>query len=120
MGVKIDIFGAERIWSYSGSLADSASLSSGSWPCAGYSEVVGMIVTDKASDNASGIQILQSPNFGQDFYETASSGISASSTEGFSFHIFGDVLELDYHNGNQDTLELKLVFYMKPQGEALW
>ena len=94
---KIYVQNSPTVLSYSGSLAASGSISSGSFACAGYTELRGGIISSGSGGSSSALAVYQSIDNGQNFDFVTSFPVSACAALNQTIAIFGNALEIVYH-----------------------
>ena len=100
-------------WVYSGSIPASGSVTSGSIPCKGYGRIVGLIASSASSESASGLQIRQSGDLGQNYDYTTACGLSACSGSAYSIEIVGNAVEIVFKTDSQAD-EFRSYWHLRP------
>jgi len=100
-------------WRTSGSLASSASTTSGSVRCEGFARVVGMFVSSASLKSGSGLRISQSPDGGTNYDYHTDFAPSACSGSAFSVEIVGDKLKINIIADSQAD-EFRTMWSLRP------
>ena len=107
-----------EVWKFSGSIANAATSNSGSFACAGYATLLGLVYSDEASETASGIQVAQSVDGGSNFDLISSSQVAASAAQSFEYQIYGNAVKVTFINGGTATANSRWLWQLKPVGEV--
>lgn len=105
---RSDIF-----WQISSSLASSASTTSGSIRCEGFSRVIGLFISSASLKAGSGLRISQSPDDGANYDYHTDFAPSACSGSAFSVEVVGDVLRIDVITDSQAD-EFRTIWSLRP------
>lgn len=113
---KVYIQKFPTVWSHSGSLAQSGSVSSGSFLTAGYARLVGIIIASgSGKDSASCVTVSQSVDTGSNWDFTTTCALSACSGSGFSIEVLGDAAKVTYYGDTTaSTAELRSKWMLRP------
>ena len=101
------------IWLYSGSVASSGSITSGSFSTVGYSRLLGGIISSASAIAGSGLRISQSFDSGQTWDYNDDFAISACSGSGFSVEVHGNTMRVDLKVDSQADV-VRALWFMRP------
>ena len=113
---KIYVQSAPAVLESTASLAISAS-TSGSAVCNGYAKLVGVFWSNASAavGAASGLNILQSANLGQNWDLTSASyTVTASAASAISVDVVGNAVKVQFWNGVTAASLFRTAWYLRP------
>jgi len=113
---KIYIQNFPEVLKFSGSVG-AACVLSGSLHCSGYSKLIGFITSSGSCETGSGFSIFQSVNAASDWdIDSGSDTWDTSFSAACSVDVLGNAIRVRYKNGATTTLNLRMLFQLKPIG----
>ena len=104
---------AISVWSASAPIVASASITSGSFVCFGYTRLVGILYTDASAKAASGLRIAQSSNMGANWDYRTDYAPTACSGSGYSIEVVGNAAKIDYITDSAASV-FRTAWYLRP------
>ena len=110
--MKLYVQNYEPVWTTSASL--SASATSGSFVCAGYRHLLGMITSSTSSVAGSGLSIYQSADYGKTFDWVTTCALGACSCSAIDVEIIGNAGKIEYRPDGGTSSVFRTLWQLRP------